>query len=236
MFSESAAVYDLIYQSFKDYDAEAAQIAEYIKSNAPNAQSILDVGCGTGEHARLLAQHYGYHVDGVDIEPEFVRLAREKNPDGQFWQVDMRAFDTGKEYDVVLCLFSSIGYVKTLDGVRATLANFSSHLRDDGLILLEPWFPPEAWNPGRVDMMTAETEGLKVCRMSHSDVQGTLSIVTFEYLLGRPGGIERLQEIHELGLFTVEQMKASFTDAGLSVSYDEGGPSGRGMYVARKAV
>lgn len=234
MFSKSAAVYDIIYQSFKDYEAEVDRIAEAIRSHAPNAVSVLDVACGTGEHARLLSEHHGYRVDGVDIEPEFVRLAREKNPSGQFWQQEMREFDTGTEYDVVMCLFSSIGYVKTLDGVRSTLVNFKTHLRDDGLILVEPWYPPDAWNPGMIYVKTAETSGLKVCRMSHSDVEGALSKITFEYLIGRPGGIERIQEIHELGLFTTEQMQDCFTHVGLTVSYVDDGPSGRGMYVARK--
>lgn len=236
MFSESAELYDLIYSSFKDYETEAAQIAAFIESRHVTARSVLDVGCGTGEHARILSERFGYGVDGLDIEPDFVRIAQQKNPTGRFRQGDMTAFDIGRRYDIVLCLFSSIGYVRTLAGVRETLLNFRRHLAEEGLILVEPWLTPAGWKPGYVHMTTVERDDLKVCRMSHSAVEGTISKITFEYLIGRPDGISRTQEVHELGLFTIEQMVACFEDAGLTVRYEEPGFCGRGLYVASRVL
>ena len=52
----------------------------------PDCRTVLDVGCGTGEHARLLAEQ-GFAVDGLDIEPDFVRIASAKNPAGRFVRV-----------------------------------------------------------------------------------------------------------------------------------------------------
>ena len=234
MFSESAELYDLIYSGFKDYEAETAHIAATVKRIAPDARDVLDVACGTGEHARLLCERHGYQVDGLDIEHEFVRLAQQKNACGRFWQADMRAFDTPKRYDVILCLFSSIAYVKTIENVRSVLSNFAKHVGENGLIVVEPWYPPEAWTPGSLYMTTVDDGNLKVCRMSHSDVKGQVSTVTFEYLIGRPDGIKRMSEVHELGLFTADEMQACFVEAGLAVEYDDVGPSGRGLYVAKK--
>lgn len=236
MFSESASLYDLIYSRLKDYEDEATQIDALIKSGHSDARSVLDVACGTGEHARILSERFGYSVDGVDVEGEFVRIAQQKNPKGRFWRADMRDFDGGRRYDVVLCLFSSIAYVKRLAGVTEALSNFARHVTDPGLILVEPWFAPDAWKPGTLHMITAESEEMKVCRMSHSDVDGTVSQITFEYLIGRSDGIRRVQETHELGLFTREQMEACFKAAGLHVRYDDTGPSGRGLFVASRAV
>src|SRR5690348_4593728 len=71
MFSESAAFYDLIYSAFKDYPAEAAALAGVIRREHPRAKTILDVACGTGEHARLLAREHGFDVDGLDLDPAF---------------------------------------------------------------------------------------------------------------------------------------------------------------------
>lgn len=234
MFSESAALYDLIYSSFKNYETEADQLAGLIKTLSDHANSVLDVACGTGEHARLLSQRFGYHVDGIDIEPEFIRIAKQKNPTGSFWQADMKEFEVERNYDVVLCMFSSIGYVKTLDNVKRTLRNFRQVLSDDGLIIVEPWFTPDAFNPGRFDVLTVETEDLKICRMSHASADGMISKITFEYLIGSSDGIRRAREVHELGLFTVSQMKKCFEDARLSARFEEPGPTGRGLYVARK--
>jgi len=64
-------------------------------------------------------------------------------------------------------------------------------------------------------------------------VEGRLSRLRFEYLIGRADGIEHASEIHELGLFTPEEMQASFRAAGLAADYDAEGFSGRGVYVAR---
>ena len=50
MFSASAEFYDLIYSTFKDYRAEGEQIARLLRRLNPACESVLDVGCGTGEH------------------------------------------------------------------------------------------------------------------------------------------------------------------------------------------
>ena len=106
MSSVTAEIYDAIY-AFKDYAGEALKIRQLIAWERPGAKTILDVACGTGEHAKLLSADF--EVDGIDLEPKFVEIARAKNPAGNFSIADMRAFDLKKRYDVVQCLFSSIG-------------------------------------------------------------------------------------------------------------------------------
>lgn len=83
MFSATADHYDAIYE-FKDYAEEALKIWHVIESERPGAKTILDVACGTGEHARLLLSDF--EVDGIDAEPKFVEIARTKNPRGNFLQ------------------------------------------------------------------------------------------------------------------------------------------------------
>ena len=117
MFSSSAELYDLIYSSFKDYRAEAAQLAELIDREHPGARHVLDAACGTGEHARLLMEEHGLYVDGLDIEPAFVEIARRRLSGANVYEADMAAFALQERYDAVLCLFSSIGYLGSLDRV-----------------------------------------------------------------------------------------------------------------------
>ena len=74
-----------------------------------------------------------------------------------------------------------------------------------------------------------------MCRMSRLEVDGRISRLHFEYLIGRASGIERAAEVHELGLFTVEEMLGCFHGAGLRVEHDPKGPFDRGLYVARTA-
>jgi trans-aconitate methyltransferase len=91
MFSASAEFYDLIYSTFKDYTGETGQIGSLLRRRSPQSHTVLDVVCGTGEHARLLAAQ-GFMVDGLDVDPAFVTIARQKYPAGQFFVADMSDF------------------------------------------------------------------------------------------------------------------------------------------------
>lgn len=232
MFSESAALYDLYYGSVKDYEAEADQLAALIGRVVPSARRLLDVACGTGEHARLLAER-GFAVDGIDLEPDMVRIAAAKVMEGRFTVADMTDFSLPARYDVVLCLFSAIGYVRTRENVERALTCFARHLAPGGAIIVEPWFAPGALTEGRVTARTVEGDGVTMTRMSHVAVEGRLSRVTFEYLIGRADGIRHATELHLLGLFTDDEMQACFRAAGLTVEHDPVGLSDRGLYVAR---
>ncbi|AUX47328.1 SAM-dependent methyltransferase [Sorangium cellulosum] len=239
MYSSAADLYDLLHtgnRDYKDYTAEAAELAAVIRRVHPEAQTLLDVACGTAEHARLLTQEHGFRVDGVDINPTFVNIARAKLPHGSVVEADMTTFELPGRYDVILCLFSSIGYARTLENVQRTLARFRAHLGEGGLVLVEPWFAPGALEPGRVFVKTVEAPGVTVCRMSCSEIEGRLSRLHFEYLIGRAGRIERASEIHELGLFTTEEMLDCFRQARLEATYDPKGPYGRGLFLARAAA
>jgi len=234
MFSQAPEFYDLIYGAFKDYAAEARTIAALVRRHAPHARTVLDVACGTGEHARHLQHDHGYTVHGLDIEPAFVELARAKVPSARFTEGDMAAFHLGARFDVVLCLFSSIGYLCDIERVERALACFREHLEPGGLAVVEPWFTPDAWHPGRVYVHSADSGGRHVVRMSRSTVEGHVSKLLFHYLLGGPDGIEHRVEHHALGLFTREEMTAAFARAGFGdVQYDPEGLTGRGLYLAR---
>jgi len=233
MFSESAELYDLIYARFKDYPAEARQVADLLGTVHARGRTILDVACGTGEHASLVAAHHGFAVDGLDLDPAFVRLARAKHPTGRFYDGDMVDFHLGRRYDAVVCLFSSIGYVRTLPQVRRALQCFREHVAEDGVVIVEPWFTPDALQPGYTNTRTVEVPGLRIVRVSHTEVDGRLSRLRFDYEIAGPEGHRRASEVHELGLFTTDEMLRSFESAGLVAEYDSVGLCGRGLYVAK---
>jgi len=230
MFSKSARWYDLLYQ-FKDYQKEAEKILALLRKIHPKAKSILDVACGTAEHDRYLSNHY--EVDGIDLNGDFIAIAKEKNPNGKYFCEDMINFDLNCRYDCILCLFSSIGYVKTIQNVEKTLRTFKKHLNLNGFILVEPWFGFDGWNPGTVYMLTAESKEGKICRMNVSEQEGSLSVLNFHYLVGTTEGIQHYTERHELGLFSSEEIRKAFKKTGLKVKYDEKGISRRGMYIAK---
>ena len=231
MFSESAEYYDLLYSTIRDCTAEAAAIATLLRDLNPACRTVLDVACGTGEHARRLTDA-GFLVDGLDLDPAFVRLAQQKCPSGRFVEADMADFDLDSRYDAVICLFSSIGYLKTLSRVEDALGCFHKHLAPGGVIVVEPWFQPDGLTAGRVVRNTGETDGVRVTRTSRVEIEGRLSRLFFDYEITEGDRTRRAHEVHELGLFTSSEMKETFRRAGLSVKHDPVGLTDRGLYVA----
>ena len=234
MFSESADFYDAIY-SFKNYAAEAAQVAGRVRAVHPGAHSVLDVACGTGEHARLLARDHGFEVDGLDLDAGLLRAAREKHPTGRFFRADMSEFALEQRYDVVLCLFSSIGYLVTLERTRRALECFRRHLHRDGVLLVEPWFPPGGLEAGRVSRLVGTHQGRSVERVSRNEVDGRISRLHFDYRIETSDGIRQASEVHELGLLTTDEMATAFEESRLRAEFDSVGLTGRGLWVARPA-
>ena len=231
-YSQAAEFYDLLYAGEKDYQSEAALLVELIHESTPNATSLLDVGCGTGAHARSLIDA-GFDVDGVDLEPAFVEIARAKCPEGSFHVGDMRTLDLPDRYDAVLCLFSAIGYVRDEAGLSATIERLGGHLKPDGVLIVDPWFEPGQLTDGWISTLVAEGDGVTVCRMARTVIQDAVSRLEFEYLIGTAEGIERRSEVHELGLFTQDQTESAFAAAGLSVERKEKVLRTRGTYVGK---
>ena len=232
MFANTAEFYDLIY-SFKNYENEAAMIRNLINAEHPHAKTILDVACGTGEHARFLAADFS--VDGIDLQPEFVQVSQRKAVTGEFKVADMRSFELEKKYDVVQCLFSSIGYLTSGEDVISALKCFRQHLRPGGIVVVEPWFTPDVYEAGVPHMAPPiDTPNLKIVRMNVSEKVGDLSLIRFHYLIARKEGVEHVEEDHQLALYTIDEMQSFFDSANLLVKYDPVGIFGRGIYVARE--
>ena len=64
VFEKYAEYYDLLYED-KDYPAESNFIHTLIQEHFSTAESILDLGCGTGNHALALL-NFGYRITGID--------------------------------------------------------------------------------------------------------------------------------------------------------------------------
>lgn len=234
MFKKSYQYYDKIYAQ-KDYKGEADKLRGIIQEQAQSPGShLLDVACGTGHHIQYLKEHF--EVDGLDLDPDLLQIAAEKNPDVTFHRGDMMDFDLGEQFDVLTCLFSAIGYVKSLENLNRAIGSMVRHLAPGGLLLIEPWFTPNTWRPGTVHTLHVDEPDLQIVRMNTSFIDGRISFFDFHYLIGTPAGTEHFTERHELGLFEVEEMKAAFISAGLEVSYDEEGIAGRGLYVGKRPL
>lgn len=232
MFSRTARLYDALY-SFKDYAVEAARVAEEIRRRFGGARTLLDVACGTGKHLEFLRAHF--EVSGVDLDEHLLEIARRRMPDVPFVEADMVVLSLGKQFDAVTCLFSSIGYTLTLERMRAAIAAMAAHLVEGGVLVVEPWLTPETFEAGHVGALLVEEPGVTVARVNSSTRAGAVSTLVFHYLIGAPGSeIAHEVEEHRLGLFTEDEYRGAFIDAGLDVEHDPEGLTGRGLYLGVK--
>jgi ubiquinone/menaquinone biosynthesis C-methylase UbiE len=224
MFDKSAHLYDLAY-SFKDYAGESAWVRQAIRARVPLATSLLDVASGTGKH---LEQFRGeYACQGLDLNHELVEIAQERTG-VRVHAGSMDSFDIGERFDAVVCLFSSIGYSRDLPGAIGSMAR---HLKPGGVLIVEPWLRPDQWVAGHLHVLDQEADGVRLLRMTTSEIDGSQSILHMHYLVASPSGIEHVVETHRLTLFTMSEYESAFLASDLTFEFDQDGPIGRGALI-----
>lgn len=246
-YRRSAWYYDAIYEGVKDYRREADDVRQLLAQYAErDIGDLLDVACGTGLHALYLSENL--RVEGVDLSAELLAVARRRLPDVTFHQADMTAFETGRTYDAVTCLFSAIGHLPSTDALHSAAACMARHLRAGGVLLVQPWLHPDDFVAGLIGHDVVETAEFKLARVSRSWIEGRRARIEFHYVVGRPDGIEHFVEEQTISLFTIQEHIDAFEAAGLEAWHLPkatdplaGDPlqrrrnlMGRGMFVARK--
>ena len=150
--------FDTAYEGSPPWDLGRPQHAVVELAEAGQiVGSVLDVGCGTGEHALYLAER-GHAVVGVDLSPRAIELAeakaRERGSPAVFevWDA-LRVDELGRPFDTAL----DVGMFHTLtDEERPVYArSLRRALRDRGRLLLLCWSERNDWGrgPRRVSQM-----------------------------------------------------------------------------------
>ena len=115
--SQYADLYDLFYRD-KDYASETALLVQLFgRFSAHPIHRILDLGCGTGNHAWSLADR-GFDVTGVDRSSEMLRVAQVKGQNGGHAGVKVPRFHLGSidevsiddRFDAAIMMFAVLGY------------------------------------------------------------------------------------------------------------------------------
>jgi trans-aconitate methyltransferase len=212
-----ASAYELIYvvAAGKNYQREAHDIAALIRQRHPTADSLLDVACGTGLHLSHLRDSFA-HVEGLELSDPMRKAATARLDGVAVHAGDMRGFRLTRTFSAVTCLFSAIGYTRSVDELNQTLDCLAAHLEPGGVLVLEPWFTPSQWVSGPVDTGMADDGRRHLTRMCVSHQTGTTSTMTMHYLLGDTGaGIRHWTEEHTMTLFTDEQYLHAIVRTGL---------------------
>jgi ubiquinone/menaquinone biosynthesis C-methylase UbiE len=215
-----ARLYDLFHGQ-KPYDEEVEFTDALLRARAQGeSKRLLDIACGTGQHAVRFAAR-GWDVVGIDQSSDMLEVARERsqgmNP--TFVQRDMRTLDlTGQAFDASVCLFDSIGYGVTDEAILATLSAIREVVRDRGLLVLEFWHASamlRRYDPVRVrEWETAAGTVLRVSRTTLDEAAHVAHVEYSIYELGRDGTYSHWAETHENRFFVVSEMERFLRAAG----------------------
>lgn len=232
--ADLADVYELVYRSRgKNWEAEATTTAALIRERLPHAGSLLDVACGTGAHLETFRELFA-HVEGVEIARPMLERALRRLPGVELHQCDMRDFELGRRFDAVVCMFTAIGYLPDVAGLRAAVSAMARHLVPGGVLVVEPWWFPERFLDNYVAGDLASDGNRTVARVSHSTRQGRSTRMDVRFTVGDPTGITQFTEIDVLALFTLDEYLAAFDDAGCDAAHVPAPWTERGLFVARR--
>jgi SAM-dependent methyltransferase len=232
VYTKSAYFYDALY-GFKDYKAASEGIVQMVRRHCPRAKSLLDVACSTGRHLHHLSSEFD--VEGLDINPKLLAVARERLGDAPLHQGDMMDFDLGRTFDVVTCLFSSIAYAQTLRNFNASIACMARHLAPSGLLLIEPWLSPKQYWRENIVLNVAQAPTQKIAWMYVGKEDQGVVTNEIHFMVGAPDGVETFSEVHKMGLFDDDDYRRAFAGLDLALVHaDSTGFFGNGLYVARR--
>lgn len=238
-YHDLAGWYDALYDaSGKDYEAEAQALLAAAREGGREPGSLLDVACGTGRHLEVFSREVD-EVAGLDTSAEMLELAACRLGQRRLLaEGDLRAFDLGRPFDVVTCLFSSIGHVHDGDELDAAVTAMASHVAPGGILLVEPWLTPDRIEPGGIrDLLTAETDDGAIARVSSSHREGDTLVVSFAWAVATVAGIATREETHRMPLFTADRYVDAVERAGLHGSWRDEVPglgAGRGLLVGTR--
>ena len=232
-YRELAKYYDLVYHK-KDYKKESGKLLKLIsKYKKSKGNDLLEVACGTGKYLEHFKKYF--RCVGCDLNKEMLKLARKRIKKVLLKKCDMINFDLKKKFDVILCLFSSIGYVKTYANLKKAILNFARHLKPAGVVIIEPWFYGKALKPGKINLAWYDGKDVKLARACFTDVKGNLSYLKCQLLIVEKGkGIKHFVDEHEMGNFAPVKFLKFMREAGLKAKHVKGLRKGKELYIGVK--
>lgn len=121
----------------EDFHALAFPILERIwLARVPAGARILDVCCGTGYLAGMLAER-GYRVEGVDLSREMIAYARRNVPGAKFHVADVSRVRLSGGFDAAVSTFDSLNHILTLAALEAAFRQTASVLRTGALFAFD---------------------------------------------------------------------------------------------------
>jgi len=210
-----ALCYDGFTQDVK-YPRWADYIERQFKKTKRSIQSVLDLACGTGTLSWLLAER-GYEVIGVDISPDMLAQAMEKDIEVMtppiFLCQAMEQLDLYGTVDACICMLDSVNHVTKPQQLRKAFSRVHLFLEPGGLFLFDMLTPKRL---ARMDggMFLDETEDAYCVWRTEFEPRRRICTYVMDLFLREEEAWIREQEIHEEYAYTPEEIEQYLGDVG----------------------
>jgi len=106
-----------------------------IRRANPKAETLLELGCGSGSLLKRFA--HGYRVTGVDLSPKMIELARRRVPKAHVMVGDITELALPSRFDAIVCAFDTMNHLPKFSQWKAVLAVARAHLNPGGIFIFD---------------------------------------------------------------------------------------------------
>ncbi|MDC3415586.1 class I SAM-dependent DNA methyltransferase [Aquibacillus salsiterrae] len=215
-YQKMAYVYDALMED-APYNLWEQMTLAIFNQYGENIQTVADLGCGTGEITRRLANH-NYKMYGVDMSLDMLSYAEHANEtqtNSVMWiRQDIRQLDGFEELDAIISYCDVMNYIVKLSDIQSVFKRVKTSLKIGGLFIFDVhslnhveqnlkgqtfaevyddlsyiWFCESGENDGEVfhDLTFFVLEGNQYERFDETHHQRTYSVNTYKELLEQTG-------------------------------------------------
>jgi SAM-dependent methyltransferase len=202
-------IYDIIHQD-KNYLNESKIVSKIIDQNINESEiDLLDVACGSGSHLFYLKDKY--KCIGIDINKKLIEITKKKQIEAYCF--DMKEFTLNKKFNVITCLFGSIAHLKNYKELCCAMSNFKHHLKENGVVILEPWVFLNQYTPRTASRHISDSIWVE----SKNTIKGNVAILDKTYKLKEEEKEIEYKCHFEICCFTKEEYISAAENSGFKV-------------------
>jgi len=226
IFREYASFYDLYYES-KDYEKEVDFVLALARRHGlEKPKSVLDIGCGTGNHVVPFCRR-GHDVKGIDLSENMIGIARGKiaaagvSTRARVEIGDATTYRDGMKYDLVTSMFAVMGYLGSNEDFIAGLRTARAHLDPGSVFIFDVWFGPAVLHAQpETRIQEYAKDGKKILRLVRPqlDVVHQWVSVDYQILVFEKGAFSgEIRETHRMRYFFAQELKFFLETAGFDL-------------------